>query len=68
MNGVFTDQGFAGSCRGTDHDRMSLVEGIHGLQLEIIQREGKDSEGFSGALRSTSGSDRGVAGVDWFIE
>ena len=42
MNGVFTDQGFAGSCGGTDHDRMSLVEGIHGLQLKIIQREGKD--------------------------
>jgi hypothetical protein len=29
---------------------------------------GKISEGFSAALRSTSGSDEGVAGVDWFIE
>ena len=42
MNGVFPDQRFARSRGGTDNDRMSLVKGIHGFQLEIIQLERKD--------------------------
>ncbi len=42
VNGVFTHEGLAGSCRSAHHNGMPLIEGINRLQLEVIQREGKE--------------------------
>ena len=42
MDGVLPHQGLTGSRGGTHHNRMPLVQRIDGLQLEVIQREGKN--------------------------
>ena len=42
MNGVFPHQRLARSRGSTHYNRMALVQRFDGLQLEVIQREGKD--------------------------
>ena len=43
MDRIFPDQGLARASGGADHDGMPLVQSIDGLQLEVIEREGKDT-------------------------
>lgn len=56
VDGVFTHQGLARPRRRTDHNRMALIEGIDGLELKIIQREGEHllevDDPIGGSLRS----------------
>jgi len=43
MDGVLAHQGFARAGGGTHHDGVALVQGVDRLELEAVEREGKQS-------------------------
>ena len=60
MDGVFTNQCFAGTCGGTHHHRMALIQSANGLQLEFIQWEWEKFPWIQGGSTVGRGASGGI--------